>query len=144
MAIDGVLEPKTLVASAAQTVSGDSGLISFADGRFDDLIVEVAVSAASGTNPTLDVYVQQTFDNGTTYVDVAHFTQITAALTNKARVCLARGNFTNALKEGVGDATVTAGQLGLPLLSSKGRIKWVIGGTTPSFTMAVTAYADVA
>lgn len=138
----GVLTPKTLVASAARTASGNSGAITLSDGPFDDIIIEVDVTAASGTTPTLDIYVQETLD-GTNYVDVAHFTQITAALTNKARVALKRGNLSDAIKEGIGDATVAANTLGLPLMTDKGRVKWVIGGTTPSFTFSVTSYADV-
>ena len=142
MAFEGVLTPKTLLASAARTVSGNSGAITFADARFDDIIFEVDVSAASGTTPTLDLYIQQTLD-GTNYIDVAHFTQITAALTNRARLVVKRGNVTDAIKEGIGDATATAGALGLALLTEKGRIKWVVGGTTPSFTFSITSYADV-
>lgn len=142
MAFNGVLTPKTLLASAARTTSGNSGAITFADAKFDDLIIEVDVSAASGTTPTLDIYVQQTLD-GTNYVDVAHLTQITAVLTNKARLVVKRGNFTDGVKEGVGDATVAAGALGLALLTTNGRIKWVIGGTTPSFTFSVMSYADI-
>lgn len=134
------LTKKELVASAARTTSGDSGVVVL-DGEFDRAVVELAVTAASGTSPTLDLYVQQTLDN-TTYVDVAHFTQVTATLTNPHRVVLNSTDVVDALKEGIGDATIAANSLGFPLLTNKLRIKWVIGGTTPSFTFAVNAYSD--
>jgi hypothetical protein len=145
MAIDGTLVPKTLVASATQSASGNSGAITFADGKFDDIIIELNCTAKTGTSPTLDVYVQQTLD-GTNYADVYHFTQLTNTTTSPVRIFLTRGNFGNTSKDGasaVGDATVSAATFGIPLLSNKGRIKWVIGGSAgPSFTFSVMSYAD--
>lgn len=69
----------------------------------------VTCTARSGTNPTLDVTVETTTD-GTNYHTVATFTQMTAT----------------------GAEARTVGPLG-----SSTRIRWAIGGTTPSFTFSV-------
>lgn len=132
--------PQTLVASASRTASGNSGALTL-NGDFDRCVLELAVTAVTGTSPTLDLYIQETLD-GTNYIDVCHFTQVTAALTNPHRVVLNSIDVSDALKEGIGDATVSAGQLGLALVTNKVRVKWVIGGTSPDFTFAVTSYAD--
>ncbi len=136
------LKQKVLVASAARTTSSNSGLIDFVDiGEWDNAVVELAVTTVTGTSPTLDLYVQETLD-GTNFIDVAHFTQVTGVLAIPHRVALSKGVTTDAVKEGVGDATATAGQLGFPLVTNHIRIKWVVAGTTPSFTFAVNGYAD--
>ena len=44
--------------------------------------VAVVVSAVSGTSPTLDVYVQSSWDGGTNWYDIAASTQLTAASAN--------------------------------------------------------------
>lgn len=74
------------------------------------------VTAASGTTPTLDVIVEATiFDRDTgPYVQQAIFSGITAVATQS----LALNRADNTLGKFV-------------------RIRWVIGGTTPSFTFQV-------
>lgn len=134
------LTPQTLVSSASKTASGNSGALTL-DGNFDRAVIELAVTAVTGSSPTLDLYIQETLD-GTNYVDVCAFTQVTAALTNPHRVVLNSIDVADALKEGVGDATTAAGNLGMPLVTNKVRVKWVLGGTSPDFTLAVTSYAD--
>lgn len=144
--INAPLHTIVVAASGAVTASGNSGAVLIQPGLpVQVLTFEVAVTAASGTTPTLDLYLQESLDGGTTFVDLAHLAQITAALTNPTRVSFAARELTqasDAIHAGVGDATTSAGQLsGLPLVSNVVRAKWVVGGTTPSFTMAVTAYA---
>jgi hypothetical protein len=71
---------------------------------------QVGVTVVSGTNPTLDVVVQETFD-GTNYYDIYHFPRITAI-----------------------------GQYRSPQIRTTGSgIRYVrtVGGTTPSFTNSV-------
>jgi hypothetical protein len=43
----------------------------------------VFASLASHTGGTIDVYLQDSFDGGTTWLDCAHFTQVGAASTRK-------------------------------------------------------------
>ncbi|GIW67880.1 MAG: hypothetical protein KatS3mg096_748 [Candidatus Parcubacteria bacterium] len=139
MSLRRPLKTQNLVPSAARTTSGNSGAIVINDMDMKNVLVRLSVSAASGTSPTLDVYFQQSLDGGQTFVDVAHFLQVTAALTNPHYLNLAVGA-NNSISSGVGDGTIAANSLGTSLVSNVWRIKWVIGGTSPSFTFAVDAF----
>jgi hypothetical protein len=133
------LKTLNLVPSAARTSSGNTSAIVINDMDMENLLVKLSVTAASGTSPTLDVYFQQSLDGGSTWVDVAHYPQVTGTLTNPHYLSLAAGA-ANAISSGVGDATIAANSLGTSLVSNVWRVKWVIGGTSPSFTFAVDAY----
>lgn len=131
---------QSLVTSAAQTASGDSGLIEIGTLDFEKITIVIPVTAASGTTPTLDIYIQQSLDGGTTFTDMAHLPQVTAAVTNPYHVSLAHGGG-SVISAGVGDATIAANTIGGGIISRFIKVKWVIGGTTPSFTFAATLYA---
>ncbi len=108
-AAPGVID--TLVASAARTASGDSGLLT-GWGVPSTARVQLAVTAATGT---LDVVVEDTLD-GTNWNVIATFTQATA---------------------------VTRQVLNLSApFADRLRVRWTIGGTTPSFTFSVVAYSE--
>lgn len=97
------------VASAALTASGNTAAISNALGN--GFQVNVNVSAVSGTSPTLDFRVEESFDGGTNWVTLYEMQRITSV-----------GNYNT------------------PILRASGRhIRYVqtIGGTSPSFTRAV-------
>ena len=104
----------TLLESAARTTTGASAAISgFAAAKL--LVLQLEVTAASGTLPTLDVIVEDTVD-GTNYNTIATFAQKIAAAREVIRLTTA---FTNTL-----------------------RVSYTIGGTTPSFTFNVITWAD--
>lgn len=98
------------VASAARTASSDSGVLAGL-GPAKTIRAQLNVSAASGTTPTLDVVIEDSVDGGATWNTIGSFAQKTAA----GREVI---NITNAFGELV-------------------RVRWTIGGTTPSFTFAV-------
>jgi hypothetical protein len=105
--------PFTLVASAARTTSGNSGALALNDASVLDL--EVTVSAASGTTPSLALAVLWSNDGV---------------------------NF--GAPDGGGDtfAAITAAGTVSKQLIVKGlwvQINWTITGTTPSFTFSVIA-----
>lgn len=104
-----------LVASGARTTSGDTGPL-HGYGPMQSLIIQSAVSAASGTSPTLDVVVEDTVDGGATWNIVHTFAQATAVGSAVARISTP---FSNTI-----------------------RVRWTVGGTTPSFTFAVDSYAE--
>lgn len=108
----GLLE--TLVASVARTASGDSGLLP-GWGVASTLRVQLDVTAAAGTTPTLDVILEDTLD-GVNWNVVGTFTQRTAA---GRQVINVPAPFADRL-----------------------RVRWTIGGTTPSFTFSVVAYSE--
>lgn len=103
-----------IVASAARTASGNSATL--ADyGPAQTLRAQLNVTAASGTVPTLDVLIEDTLD-GTNWNTIGTFAQKTAAG-----------------REVINISTPFADRL---------RVRWTIGGTTPSFTFAVDWAAE--
>src|SRR5688572_10266606 len=99
------------VASAARTATANGTAFDTSD--VDEITAACVVTAASGTNPTLDVILQTTAD-GTNYYTVGSFTQKTEITAAETKV------FTG--------------------LGSLSRWRWTIGGTdTPTFTFAVSA-----
>jgi len=123
-------KPTEVVASAARTASGQSGTLDCQDAEnmayekptevvasaAENLSLLVDVTAVTGTTPTLDLSVEWSSDNGTTWfkADTADtLAQITAAKKTAKR---------------------------FSALASWFRVVWTIGGTTPSFTFAVDRY----
>jgi hypothetical protein len=104
--------PLIEVASAARTSTGNSSVISVATGG--GLSGLIAVTAASGTNPTLDVTLEESYDNGTTWQQVWAAPRITGIST-----------------------------VAIPPMLTAGLRRWVwtVAGTTPSFTFAITVNA---
>lgn len=133
------VKTRQLVASSNRTSSSNSGVIVLEDTDFSNALIELACTQASGTSPTLDVYVQQSLDGGTTFKDMAHFAQLAASAANNSYVGLAIGA-SNAVAGVVGDATISASAVGTTPVTNVWRVKWVIAGTSPSFTFAVNGY----
>lgn len=102
------------------------------------------ITAASGTSPTLDLNIEITPDDGTTWFTAFRFAQQTAA--SKARViAVFHGHATNTAvvvtNPNAGNAValaLTGGALsaGCPI-SRKIRANYDIGGTNPSFTFTL-------
>lgn len=98
------------IASAAITSTSTSAAI--ANNLGNGFQVNIAVTAATGTSPTLDVRVEESFDGGTNWVTLYEMQRITAI-----------------------------GSYNSPILRASGRhIRYVqtVGGTSPSFTRAIT------
>ena len=104
----------TLLASAARTATVTGTAVKGLSAA-KLLVMQLNVSAASGTSPTLDVVVQDTVD-GTNYNTIATFAQATAVTREVIRLTTA---FTDQL-----------------------RVVGTIGGTTPVFIFGVLAWAD--
>lgn len=96
--------------TGTQSGSGTSGYVEV--GEYDEALVTLNVTAASGSSPTLAVKLQVSDDSGTTWYDLPNgsFTQATGATTQ----ALAITNFGDIL-----------------------RANFTIGGTSPSFTFAL-------
>jgi hypothetical protein len=121
--------------TAAATASGST----FGVDRFTAFTVRLNVSAASGTSPTLNVYIQKLVPNGsrpsTVWHDIISFTQLTTTGTRISEM-VEGGNAEVALSQ----AALAAGTVQNALIGSYHRVHYVIGGTNPSFTFSV--YAD--
>lgn len=106
-----VLLPSTTM-TASTTGSARDGF-----GASTALRLQLEVTAASGTLPTLDVTIEDTVD-GTNWNTVATFTQKTATGLQVVNLLASSTPYADRL-----------------------RVKAVIGGTTPSFTFSVKGYA---
>lgn len=104
------LETRTAVLPAARTTSGDSGSLR-AHGPDHVIRAQLNVTAASGVAPTLTVVIEDTLDGGATWNIIGTFAQKTAAGREVLNIDTPFGTTT--------------------------RVRWTIGGTTPSFTFAV-------
>lgn len=103
-----------LVPAAARTASGVSALLE-GMATADTLRVQLNVTAAVGTTPTLDVVLEDSLD-GTNWNVIGTFAQRTAVGREVLNVT---APFTGTV-----------------------RARWTVGGTTPSFTFAVDVYAQ--
>lgn len=105
------------------------------------LIIELDITAVTGTTPTLDVKVQTLVD-GTNWCDVAAFTQRT---TGTARQLLRITSSPGTVQAEVActDGTLAAATIHQGPFGSAFRIKHATpGGTaTPTYTYSVTAWA---
>lgn len=109
-----------LFAPAAQTSSTNNPAVAFEYGKVDEVLVEVNVTAVSGTTPTCAFAVQVTNDGGTTWKTVAQQSTINAI-----------GRYELAFS-GAGAAALLAPSA--TQANNQIRIASTIGGTTPSFT----------
>lgn len=143
------LSSKTVVllAAAARGASDVGSEIVIPPGCKEAVIL-LACSAATGTAPTLNVYLQDAVRahgsevagaaaSGTVvWTDHASFTQLTAAANRLVRLAS-----TGTTSEGaLSDAALTAGNVVAGPLTDRVRVKYTIGGTAPSFTFSVVAY----
>lgn len=106
------VEEVTLAASAARTESGSGSAIDLGDRN--TLRLSLAITARSGTKPSLHALVETSADSST-------WRQL--------------GSFT-----AVNDATGTERQ-SFPGADRYVRLRWVISGATPSFTFSVSGDA---
>lgn len=104
----------TLVASSARTSSGDSGALT-GWGVPSVARVQLEVTAAAGTTPTLDVVVEDSLD-GANWNVVGSFSQAVAAT-----------------RQVVNLSTPFADLL---------RVRWTLAGVSASFTFSVLAYSE--
>jgi putative transposon-encoded protein len=101
--------------SGTVTASGNSGDVDVS--TVSALEVELKVTAASGTSPTLAVYIEGKFEATGDYKTLASQTGITGT--------------------GIWYFTID------PLIFRYIRVRWVVGGTSPSFTFTVAGQAMV-
>jgi hypothetical protein len=101
-------------ASAAQTASGNSA--DLVVGQFIELAVDCNVTAVSGTNPTLQIFLERKGADGV-YYPVWQSITITSAST---QLCTSIGAGMS-IAQGFGSTV---------------RLRWVIGGTNASWTFS--------
>jgi hypothetical protein len=146
-----------LLASTTAIASSTGVVLNIPDG-FIGAMICIQVTAASGTSPTLNVFLQDQFFPATTgdvalgkgtgtviFDDFYAATQFTTTATKVARFTSGViGGTANAASVttcdyAISDAALTAGSIRPGPLGNIWRVKFTIGGTSPSFTFNVTA-----
>ena len=106
---------ETLHTGTAVTASGTSTAAT-GFGKAENIRLQLAVMAVSGTSPTLDVLLQDTVD-GSNWNTIATFTQATGTGTDMQNVTAPFGD--------------------------QVRLSWTVGGTaTPTFTFTVKCHSE--
>lgn len=136
----GSVISQQLLSAAVQTASTNTPVV-LQEFDMDSITFELFVAGTAGTTPTLDVYIQ-TQDNAGNWHDCCHFTQITANVAQTlAHYCSVPVADTPRSLGSVGSQTIAANSaVGVPILSRALRVSTVIGGSSPSFTITLTAY----
>lgn len=146
-----------LLPSTTAVASGNGSALNIPEG-FAGASICIQVTAASGTSPTLNVFVQDQFypagvsdlalQKGTGTVIFDDFfaaTQITGTATRVFRfyncfiVGTANANSITTCDYAISDAALTAGSARPGPIGNIWRVKYTIGGTSPSFTFNITA-----
>jgi hypothetical protein len=109
--IQAVYKDKAILYSGTVTSSGNSADINVSN--FSVLEIELKVTSVSGTSPTLSVYVEGKFEDTGDYKPLVYQEGIT----------------------GTGTWFFTVTKLAFRYI----RVRWVVGGTNPSFTFGVYA-----
>lgn len=140
----------TLVSSAARTANGNSGVLpstllpDVSDIDSATFFLDV-LAAASAAADTLDVYIQSSPDDGTTWDDFVHFTQVLG--NGGAKQFLARWlrNVTPEREQAAPqDAAMAAGVIQGPV-DPTWRVKWVVAayaGVKQKETLTIGAGAS--
>jgi hypothetical protein len=130
--------------SAAQDEAGTvTGTAVVLNQKFDELIATLAVSAsATDAGDTLDVYVDTSFDAGTTWVNLGHFTQVLGNGGAKTFVLAIKNG--NPGASAVYDATSDAAAGATRQIGFGDRLRYrgvmVDADANGSFTYAVSAF----
>lgn len=145
-----------LLPQAAYASSSTAGPFNIPDG-FTGAIFLIQCTAASGTSPTLNIFIQDQFypsattdtapNKGTGTVVFDDFyaaTQITGAATKVARfnnsmlVGTANAASITTCDYAISDGALTAGSIRPGPVGNIWRVKYTIAGTSPSFTFNIT------
>jgi hypothetical protein len=134
-----------LVASAVRTASGDSGTLPV--GSHFELLTNAVftldvTAASSAAGDTLNVYVQHSCDEGTTWDDFVSYTQVLGNGGAKKFLAFWAMNSTAPTTpiKAPQDGALTAGNVQQGPVCDGWRVKWVIvnGGGSHSFTFSVS------
>ena len=139
---------ETLRASAAQTpgtatgIAG-AGLIKF-DKPWRELVVQVNVTAAAtDVGDTLDVYIDTSYDGGSTWLNIMHFTQVLGNGGAKRYIMACKGAPVASSNAVLASSDQSAGNALQFPLGDRIRYRGVVanaGTEDASFTYTVTAF----
>lgn len=133
-------QTNTLLALATQTQSGTSAALTMPPASSYRFIVQV--QTVSGTSPTLVLAVATSFDGGTTYNEILSSTTLTTSGSGDQlliRPYLGIGDVaTRASTTLLGTADIAAAVVNNgPINPQLIKLRWIIGGTSPSLAFQV-------
>jgi hypothetical protein len=105
---------------------------------FDSLTFKLNVTVASGMAPTLNVFIQTSNDGGTNWLDCAHFAQLSSPTSDAHYASVPASVGSAAVHGAIGDATIAASAVGVPVLDRVVRAKWVMAAAS-AFTFQIDA-----
>lgn len=129
---------KKQVLFSGTTTSSVTATGEFSLTTFSNTLLKLSCTAASGTSPTLNVYLQGTPDRGTTWVDVVSFTQLAASSANSYYANLGSGG-DSKVSAAFTSGSATTATVSAPLISRQYRVIASVAGTGPSFTWSLAA-----
>jgi hypothetical protein len=148
----GVLpNPTVLLALATQTTNGTSSNLSLPPAASYRFFLKV--KTVSGTSPTLDVFLATAYDAtgaaGTDYNVILHFAQCTTSGLGRTMTLRPFVGYGDTASEGQSALLGTAdGATGSTAVAQNGpinptaiKVRWVLGGTSPSFAFELGAIA---
>lgn len=138
--------PQTLVASAAQTTTGTSGVLTIPLASSYRFAVEVTASSTNTTSFNVGIYTS--LDGGTTYDLIAWTTQMSNILGGYQflfRPYLNNGDTATAISNYILSTVTAAANTQIvangPIDPRYIKVAWVLAGTSPSCTFAVKLLA---
>lgn len=147
--------PITLVASAARTTSSNSGNLKDTTANWPSVeryavTLDVTAHTAAAATDTFNVYLDQSPDGGTTWLQAQQFTAVTQS-TSQNTIYFRRGvAVSEATITGTTVATSTTAKIGNPILTRDVRVRWepvtsavsIVVSPAVSVTFAVYLIAD--
>jgi len=137
--LQGAFVQVSTVTAAAVTATSAAFAVPVAD----EFSILISVTTATGTSPTCDIVFQNSFDKGTTYVNLPiRSAQITAAGTHWFTLRRGLGWGEAAFNQAL--VADTGGALAKNVVFDPGymKFKYTIGGTNPVFTFKVAFFCN--
>lgn len=130
-----LVSQQDIVADGTSAVRGCEGA--------SEIAVLMKFGTITGTSPTLDVKIQTSYDDGTSWFDLAASAQIVGTDDDKefvVRTVARDADGGQDVASEVVDGTLAAGTAKTLPLGDRFRLKWDIGGTgTPTFPVEIWA-----
>lgn len=127
--------------SGTETASATKAGVVFRETYREALIVLDVTAAATAVGDTLDVFVDTSHDGGTTWINIAHFTQVLGNGGAKRFACALGPNYsgTEAVVNVASDQSA-GNAIGIGISDRLRTRSTIVNSSAPSFTYSVKAF----